>query len=161
MSKQTCQSLMNVLHLIINNKKTAAINCRTLTIAKCHSANCELTFNLKNCHRKEAIFVLLGNFSPSFLRRNRLISLILRVILKYSPTSRMMDLVVLIQKDFVGRDKCWYSCIKLEKVYKLVDPMISRSLPEVGWVLLYNFMQIQPSQSLLILLLFSSQECTI
>lgn len=34
---------MNVLHLIINNKKTAAINCRTLTIAKCHSDNCELT----------------------------------------------------------------------------------------------------------------------
>lgn len=105
--------------------------------------------------------MLLGNISPSFLRRDRLISSILRVMLKYNPASRMMGLVVMIQKVFVGRDKCWYSCIKLDKICKLVDLMISRSLPEVVWILLYNFMQVQPSQCLLILLLFSSQECTI
>lgn len=157
MSKQTCQSLImfSIWSLIIRKQQPSIVEHWLLPNVILLWIN---PFNLKNCRRKEAIFV---NISPSFLRRNRLIFLILRVILKYNPASRMMGLVVLIQKDFVGRDRCWYSCIKLEKVCKLVDPMISRSLPEVSWVLLYNFMQIQPSQSLLVLLLFSSQECTI
>lgn len=102
--------------------------------------------------------MLLGNFSPSFSRRDGLIHTTLRVMLKYIPASRMMDQVMLIQEDFVGGDKCWYSCTQLGKLCKLIDLVISRSLPEVVWGFLYDFMQVQPSQCLLILLPFSFQE---
>lgn len=122
------------------------------------TVNCVLTPLILTIIIERKQFVLLGNFSPSFSRRDGLIHTTLRVMLKYIPASRMMDQVMLIQEDFVGGDKYWYSCTQLGKLCKLTDLVISSSLPEVVWGFLYDFMQVQPCQCLLILLPFSFQE---